>query len=232
LRYAAEGAGVVLGDIDMSGANAVVDEIKKQGGRAIATRLDGGDEATIAASVALAVSTYGGLDGLHVNYASFADEGRKDEDVLDLPMEAFDKTMHVDVRGYFLCTRHALPEIVKRGSGCILYAGSGGAYMGEPTRVAYAMSKIACHALMRHVATKFGAKGVRANCVSPGITMHAKWEHLGDEFKTWAASLGPLKTRLGRPEDLAAMSALLMSDEGAFVTGQVICVDGGITMRA
>jgi NAD(P)-dependent dehydrogenase (short-subunit alcohol dehydrogenase family) len=94
------------------------------------------------------------------------------------------------------------------------------------------MSKLACHALMRHVASKFGAAGVRANCVSPGITMHSMWEHLGEEFKTWAMCLGPLKKRLGRPQDIAAMSALLMSDEGSFVTGQVICVDGGITMRA
>ncbi len=231
-RYAGEGGRVVLGDVKLEEATWVVDDIQKAGGRAIATQLDAADEQSIADAVSLACRTFGGLDGLHVNYASFADEGRNDEDVLDLPMEVFDRTMRVDVRGYFLCTRKALPAIIERGGGCILYAGSGGAYMGEPTRVAYAMSKLSCHALMRHVATKFGPRGVRANCLSPGVTMHYRWEHLGQEFKDWAMSLGPLKKRLGRPQDLAAMGALLMSDEGSFVTGQVICVDGGITMRA
>lgn len=230
-RYAREGANLVIGDLNLETADSVTGEIRREGGEAIAVHLDGADEASIVAVVAAARERFGGLDGLHVNFATFADEGRNDEDVLDLPLEAFDKTMRVDVRGYFLCTRIALPAIVARGGGAVLYTGSGGAYMGEPTRVAYAMSKIACHALMRHVARKFGPAGVRANCVSPGVTPHAKWEHLGAEFTEWAQSLGVLK-RLGSPRDIAAMSALLMSEEGSYVTGQVICVDGGLTMRA
>lgn len=230
-RYANEGARVVIGDISLDAASTVSEQIRQQGGKAVATRLDGAEETSIAAAVALARDKFSGLDGLHVNYATFADEGRNNEDVLDLPLEAFDRTLRVDVRGYFLCTRIALPAILARGGGSILYTGSGGAYMGEPTRVAYAMSKLACHALMRHVARKFGHLGVRANCVSPGITPHSKWDHLGPEFIEWAQTLGVLN-RLGRPQDIAAMSALLMSEEGSFVTGQVICVDGGLTMRA
>ena len=231
-RYAGEGARTVIGDIDVDGAQAVAEEIMARGATAVATRLDGADESSISAAVALACDRFGGLDGLHVNYASLADQGRNDEDVLDLPLESFDETMRVDVRGYFLCTRKALPAILARGGGSILYTGSGAAYMGERTRVAYAMSKSACHALMRHVAVKYGPASVRANCISPGITMHARWAALGEEFKDWAMGLGLLKNRLGRPEDIAAMSALLMSDEGSFVTGQVVCVDGGLTMRA
>ena len=101
-RYAGEGARTVIGDIDVDGANAVAEEIRAAGDTAVATRLDGADESSISAAVALACDRFGGLDGLHVNYASFADQGRNDEDVLDLPLEAFDETMRVDVRGYFL----------------------------------------------------------------------------------------------------------------------------------
>src|SRR5581483_10065023 len=74
-RYASEGAAVVLGDVDLDGANATVEAIKRAGGRAIATHLDGGDESSITAAVALARQSYGGLDGLHANYAAFLDGG-------------------------------------------------------------------------------------------------------------------------------------------------------------
>ena len=230
-RYASEGANVVLGDARLEAAADVVDAIGQLGQQATATRLDGADEASIAAAVELAHTAYGGLDGAHVNFATFADEGRNDEDLLSLPIADYDRTMNVDLRGYFLCARHIVPALLKRDGGSIVFTGSGGAYMGEPTRFAYAMSKLGIHALMRHIATRFGKQGVRSNCVSPGVTMHGNWEHLGEEFKDWAISLGRLP-RLGSPADIAAMSALLMSDEGSYVTGQVICVDGGLTMRA
>jgi NAD(P)-dependent dehydrogenase (short-subunit alcohol dehydrogenase family) len=106
------------------------------------------------------------------------------------------------------------------------------AYIGEQTRVAYAMSKAAGHALMRHVAAKYGAAGVRANCVAPGLIMHHRWDpKMVEAVKDWVGTHGHLK-RAGRPGDIASISSLLMSDEGSFITGQIINVDGGSTMRA
>jgi NAD(P)-dependent dehydrogenase (short-subunit alcohol dehydrogenase family) len=94
------------------------------------------------------------------------------------------------------------------------------------------MSKAAGHALMRHVAKRYGAQGIRANAIAPGIIMHPRLEAaVGPEFIPWARSRIPLRTRLGNPGDIAALSALLMSDEGAYITGQVVSVDGGATMR-
>jgi NAD(P)-dependent dehydrogenase (short-subunit alcohol dehydrogenase family) len=230
-RYAGEGARVTLGDVDLDAARSVVDEIVRAGGEATAVRLDGAEESSVAAAVTHACATFGGLYGLHANFASFAD-GAQNAGVIDLSLEAYDETMRINARGFFLCTRHALPPIVEGGGGCLLYTSSAGAYKSAQ-RVAYAMSKSATNALMRHVAARYGREGVRANCIAPGTIMHAKLEaELPAEFKDEALRGIPLKTRLGRPSDIAGMSALLMSDDGAFVTGQVISVDGGLTMRA
>lgn len=229
-RYAGEGASVVLGDIDTATAEQAVREIGEAGGTALATRLDGGDDASIKAAVDLAVSTYGGLDGFHANYASFAD-GDSGATVLDLPIEVYDEVMHVNARGFLLCTRHAIPEMLKRGGGSLVYTTSGAAFMALPTRVAYAMSKLAVHGLVRHVAQVFGRQGIRANAIAPGLITHARFEAVMDPNDV-AAMAAPIPAgRLGTATDIAAMAALLMSDEGSYITGQVLSVDGGNSMR-
>ncbi|CAN7626948.1 SDR family oxidoreductase [Phenylobacterium sp. LjRoot225] len=230
-RYAQEGAGVLLGDLDLDGARAVAGDIERAGGRARAIRLDGADEDSVAAAVALACETYGGLDGLHANFATFVDGGF-DTGVLELPLADYDETMRVNARGYLLCTRHALPAIIARGGGSIVYTSSLAADAGEPCRVAYAMSKAAVHALMRHVAARYGRDGVRANCIAPGVTLHERVKSaVGPEFMEWALGIAHIKSRTGRPDDIASVGALLLSDEGSFITGQIISVDGGATMR-
>jgi len=229
-RYAAEGAAVVVGDLDEAGAKRVADEINASGGQALGAHLDGGDDASIGALVDLAVSSFGGLDGLHANYASFKD-GESQQDILDLPMEVYDEVMHVNARGFVLCTRHALPHMLKRGGGSLVYTTTGGAYQGEAVRCAYAMSKNAVHALVRHVARRWGAEGIRANAIAPGVIAHGRFrEVLPEDVKANLLTTN-LVRKFGAPEDIAAMGALLMADEGAFITGQVISVDGGGLMR-
>lgn len=230
-RFAAEGANVVLGDVVLEAAEAVAQDIVASGGSAIAARLDGADESSAAAAVALARERFGGLDGMHVNFASFVDQA-PDTGVLELPLADFDETMRINLRGYYLCTRAALPAMLERGGGSIVYTSSPAACKGEPVRVAYAIAKAGVEALMRHVAARFAESGIRSNCISPGSTMHERLEReLDDATKEFCYSLALIKSRLGRPEDIAAMSALLMSDEGSYITGQVIGVDGGVIMR-
>jgi NAD(P)-dependent dehydrogenase (short-subunit alcohol dehydrogenase family) len=229
-RYAAEGAAVVVGDLDEYGARTLAEEIASVGGKALGAHLDGGDDESIRALVDLAVSTFGGLDGFHANYACFRD-GESGQDILGLPMEVYDEVMHVNARGFVLCTRHAVPEMLKRGGGSMVYTTTGGAYQGEPVRCAYAMSKSAVHALVRHVARRFGPEGIRANAIAPGVIAHGRFhEVLPEEVKEQLRQTN-LVRRFGTPEDIAAMGALLMADEGAFITGQVISVDGGGLMR-
>lgn len=229
-RYAAEGAAVVLGDVDTESVEATVAEIAAAGGTALGTRLDGAEEVSVNAAVALAVERFGGLDGFHANFASFRD-GESGADVLGLPMDAFDEVMRVNARGFVHCARAAIPEMLKRGGGSLIFTTSGAAFMGEPLRLAYAMSKVSAHALVRHVANRFGAEGIRANAIAPGVVSHARFEAvMAPDTVAAMASRIPVG-RLGRPEDIAAMGALLMSDEGSFITGQVLSVDGGNSMR-
>lgn len=230
-RYASEGASVVIGDKNPEAALAVAEEIRASGGSAIGTQLDGTSEESIAALVALAVSEYGGIDGFHANFASFAD-GTISVDILDLPMETYDEEMEVDARGFLLCSKYAIPELQKRGGGAMLYTSSGAAYEVAPIRVAYSMAKAAIHALMRHVATRFGPENIRANVIAPGLIMHPRLDKkFSDETKRKFMRSNMFKDRLGEPNDIAAMAAMLLSDDAKYVTGQIIAVDGGATSR-
>lgn len=228
-RYAAEGACVVIGDIEEYGARTLAAEISEAGGTAIGTHLDGGDDASVRALVDLAVSSFGGLDGFHANYASFAEGG--EQSIVDLPLDVYDEVMRVNARGFVLCTRHAVPAMIARGGGSLVYTTSGAAHGGEPVRAAYAMSKAAVHALVRHVAQRFGPQGVRANAIAPGVIAHGRFDEvIPAEMQEMFKQTNALKM-LGAPEDIAAAGALLMSDDGRFITAQVISVDGGATMR-
>ncbi|MGE3690082.1 MAG: SDR family NAD(P)-dependent oxidoreductase [Novosphingobium sp.] len=230
-RYASEGAAVVLGDVNSDLARKVASEIQAAGGQAHGLELDGASEASVRAAIDCAVTQFGGLDGFHANYSAF-DEADGANDVTSLPMGSYDRIMDTNARGFVICTQLAVPALLERGGGCMVYTSSGAAYIGEPVRLAYAMSKAAIHALARHVANRFGPDGIRANVICPGVIVHENLlafmtPEMEDAFREGTA----LKNRLGKPQDIAAMAALLMSDEGSFITGQAISVDGGTIMH-
>jgi len=230
-RYAAEGAKVVLGDINFDSAKVVVNGIVQEGGDAVAIHLDGADTDSADAAVQSCVTNYGGLDGLHANFATLADCD-PNNGILELSLEIYDETQRINARGYFLCTRAALPVMIERGGGSIVYTSSAAAHASNPAQAAYSMAKAAGHALMRHVATRYGEAGIRANTIAPAMTLHPDIEALvPPEMMDLARSSAAIKSRVGRPEDIAAMGALLLSDEAGYITGQVISIDGGTTMR-
>ena len=229
-RWAQEGAAVIVGDLDAAAAKGVAAGIVRGGGRALGIGCDITDEAAVTAMVATAASECGGLDGIHVNAADMQ-AIRSDGDALELDLAVFDRTLAVNLRGHLLCTRAALPELLKRGGGAIVYTSSGAADMGEPTRLSYAVSKSGLHALMRHVASRWGKQGLRANAIAPGLVITEQLrEHFPENLRqaTLAITRSP---RLGTSEDIAAMVAMLMSAEGEWINGQVIGVDGGAMFR-
>jgi NAD(P)-dependent dehydrogenase (short-subunit alcohol dehydrogenase family) len=228
-RYASEGARVVLGDCDVIAARKVADSIAAVGGQIRAVELDGGDDASVKALVDVAVSVFGGLDGFHANYASFRD-GQVVANAVDLPLDVFDEVMRINMRGFLLCTRHAVPAMIARGGGSIIYTSSGAAYVPATWRVAYGMSKAAIHALMRHVALTWGPSNIRANVIAPGMILHEKLLAGSATIAERSLKDQAFKGRTGEPADIAAMGALLMSTEGAFISGEVINVNGGSTM--
>jgi len=174
-----------------------------------------------------AVEAYGGLDAIFVNMADLSLHP-KDTDAVDVPLETFDRAVAVNLRGHLLCTRHAIPEMLKRGGGAIVYTGSSAGFMGRGVRVSYSVTKYALTALMRHVASRWGKEGIRANLVSPGLVMSEKNREHPEKEAVLAIGRSP---RLGEPEDIAALVTMLMSADGEWINGQTLAVDGGVTMR-
>jgi len=227
-RLASEGASVVIGDIQGDWARQVADAIKADGGKAIGVDLDGTSEESQKAIVEAAISEFGGLDFYHSNLAG-GTEG--DIDALNCSLETLDKSFAINAKSHFIATQAALPVMLERGSGAMIYTSSGAASGGSPWQVAYPMTKNAIHALARHVASKWGKKGIRANVICPGVVLtEAVKIHMTDEQVEGSLKRLP-HTRLGDPDDIAAAIAFLASNDGEWVNGQVWHVNGGMQMR-
>ena len=227
-RLASEGARVVVGDLVGDWAREVADVIKSEGGNAIGIDLDGTSAESQAAIVATAVEQFGGLDFYHSNLAG-GTEG--DVDALNCPVEVLEKSFSINTKSHFLATQAALPRIIERGGGAMIYTSSGAASGGAPWQVAYPMTKNAIHALARHVASKFGKQGIRANVICPGLVLtEAVKQHLTDEYVERGLKAVP-HMRLGEPEDIAAAVAFLASDAASYITGTNLTIDGGWTAQ-
>lgn len=231
-RYADEGALLVIGDLDAELASRVAAGIDPSAQRVRGVPLDGAEEGSVVSTVELAVEAFGQLDGMHVNFTNAAD-AYLPGGVVDLPLEAFDEVMRVNTRGFVICSKHAIPAMIDSGGGSIVFTASIDAYSGASTRVSYQMSKAAELALMRHIARKYGPKGIRCNAIAPGLIWHYKFDEnpMPDGIVDQTRARQMIKSRFGKPDDIAALGALLLSDDGSFITAQTISVDGGVTFR-
>jgi len=171
IRLAEEGAGVVVADLDLADAERVVTRIREAGGQALAVELDISDEESVVAMFDVARRAFGGFDGVHVNAADLSRKLGPDTDVVDIDLPVLDHTLAVNLRGHFLVTRHAVPMLLERGGGALVYTSSAASFGGEPTRVAYAISKAGINTIVRHVASRWGKEGIRANAVAPGFVV-------------------------------------------------------------
>ena len=193
VRLAEEGASVVVGDLVGDNAEAVADGIRAAGGRAVAAQFDIAIDESVAELVAVAVAEFGGLDALHANAADLSEECiMQDSDALAVDLGVFDRTITVNLRGHLLCTRHAIPRMLERGGGTIVYTSSASGHVGEPQRPSYGISKSGINALMRHVSSRWGREGIRANCVAPGMVLTKTIrDHSDQEFREYALEHRP-----------------------------------------
>ena len=229
-RLAAGGARVVIADIARDLAHAVSETIRNAGGEAVTVPCDISSEQQVASVVAEATTRYGGIDLVHQNVAD-AGLAAIDGDIIDTDIALFDKTMAVNLRGSLICTRLTVPELLKRGGGAIVFTSTDGVYTQGKYQYFYRMSKAGLNSLMRSVAHRYGKEGVRANVVSPGLILADDGDHIMPDEVKQAYLDRTSSTRLGRPSDVAAMVAFLLSDEASWVTGQNISVNGGYLMR-
>jgi NAD(P)-dependent dehydrogenase (short-subunit alcohol dehydrogenase family) len=229
MRLAAEGARVIVGDINEPGARQTVEQIKAAGGEAAAVRFDLADEKSTNGLIQAAIENYGGIDGLANIAADLSVETMNaDLDVLEMNVATWQRVMRTNVIGFALTCREAVRHMLKQGTGgAIVNVSSEAASCGENTRPAYAASKAAVNALTRQIALRWGEKGIRCNSVAPGITMSATAEmQMPEAFKQSWLMLTTMK-RFGRPTDLASTIAFLLSDDTTWVSGQVWHVNGG-----
>lgn len=231
-RVAAEGANVCVADINLDAAKKIADGIVGNGGRAFSLPIDIADETSVNDTIAAAADKLGGIDGAHVNAADLR-VIYEDTDILAEELRVFDRTIAVNLRGHALCTRALLPHLLAGDGGAIVYSSSGASVSGDPTRPAYSSSKAGLEALMRHVASRWGREAVTANCVAPGVVITPEAQASGNIPQDFLDehSARVRNKRLGRVQDLAAVVALLLSEEGRWINGQVFHINGGAQMR-
>ncbi|WP_118914428.1 SDR family NAD(P)-dependent oxidoreductase [Mycobacterium shigaense] len=201
------------------------------GGTAVPVTFDLADPSSVAELMHSAATAFGGID-LLFNIGADMGAIRSDTDVVDIEFDVWDRVMAVNLRGYMAAMKYAIPRILGRGGGSIVNMSSAAAFQGEPARPAYATAKAGIGALTRHVASRWGKEGIRCNAVAPGFTATdairsaAQWPDLE------AGALKRIRgARVGEVGDVAALVAFLLSDDGGWINGQVVNIDGGTVLR-
>jgi NAD(P)-dependent dehydrogenase (short-subunit alcohol dehydrogenase family) len=229
---AREGAAVAVVDIDASGADDVARAIVAAGGTAHPVPTDLAEEAQVAGAVATTVARFGRLDVLH-NNAALTESAflSRDTAVTELEVDVWERTMAVNLRSQMLTCKHAIPEMVRHGGGSIINMSSGASLKGDSTRTAYGVSKAGVNTLTMYVATGHGQDGIRVNTIVPGLIItDAVRAHL-DERMLDRLGRSTLTPYLGRPEDIADLVVFLASEESPFINGQMITIDGGMSVH-
>lgn len=222
-RLAAEGARVLVTDLDGERAARVAAEIRESGGAADALVCDVADRAAVEAAVERAVAAFGTLDVLVNNaYACTPDAALFEDE----PDATWQRDLDITLGGAFRCSRAALPHLAASGRGAIVSIGSVNGVQDFGNH-AYSAAKAGLASLTRTLAGHAGPRGVRANLVTPGTIRTDAWTGREAELSRVGA-LYPLG-RVGEPEDIAAAVAFLASSDAAWVTGTTLCVDGGLT---
>jgi NAD(P)-dependent dehydrogenase (short-subunit alcohol dehydrogenase family) len=230
-RLGEEGCRVVVGDVAEDAAQRTAARIVASGGTATHVAFDLADTVSVADLIHSATTTYDGVD-LLFNVGADMSTLRADTDVVDIDFGVWDRVMAVSLRGYVAAMKYAIPAMLRRGGGAIVNMSSAAAFQGEPARPAYATAKAGIGALTRHVASRWGKDGIRCNAVAPGFTATDAIRSVPQWPELEAAALKRIRgTRVGDPEDVAALVAFLLSSEGSWINGQIVNIDGGTILR-
>ncbi|MBS0561732.1 MAG: SDR family oxidoreductase [Proteobacteria bacterium] len=225
-RMAEHGAKVVISSRKAEVCEQVAQGIRDAGGDAVAIPCHVAHKDQLQALIDGTVAQYGGIDVLVGNAGVNPYFGPS----LTMPDDAYERVMNTNVRSNFWLCNMAAPHIAKRGGGAIIIVSSIGGLRGSDKLGVYGISKAADMQLVRNVAVEWGPKNIRANCLAPGIIRtdfaRALWENPAIASKRCRET--PLQ-RLGEPDDVAGAAVFLASRAGAFISGQTLVIDGGVT---
>jgi len=227
---AADGAAVVVADINRDNAEKVARDLVARGYQAVSVGVDVGEKEQVRDMVGAAISAFGRLDILHNNAAlTSVDVIGRDMGWTEFDPSLFERVLRVNLVGYALGAKYAIPHMISQGGGVVINTSSTDGILSSLVRVMYGASKSAINALTRSIATQYGRQGIRAVGVSPGviITEGARESVPADTLA--ALNKHNLLAREGRPEDIANLVSFLASDKAGFITGITIQVDGGLT---
>jgi NAD(P)-dependent dehydrogenase (short-subunit alcohol dehydrogenase family) len=222
---AAGGAKIVVADLDAARGDAVVAAAREAGAEAQFRATDVTQEADVAAAVAVALDTWGRLDGAINNAGTTGPSGQ----TADYSLEDWNRVLALNLTGVFLGLKHEIPAMVANGGGSIVNTSSGAGLVGFAGLPAYVASKHGVIGLTRAAALEYIRAGVRINAVCPGSTRTPMLEGFmgGDPtIEKMMAQSAPIG-RLARPEEIAAAMVWLLSDAASFVVGHAFAVDGG-----
>jgi NAD(P)-dependent dehydrogenase (short-subunit alcohol dehydrogenase family) len=223
-RLAEHNAKVLVTSRKLDACEEVVQAIKAKGGEAFAHACNIGRKEDLQDLVKAATQKWGGIDVLVCNAAVNPYYGPS----IGISDEAYDKVMNSNVRSNFWLCNMVLPQMAERGGGSIIIVSSIAGLIGSPTLGVYGISKAADMALARNIATEWGPKNIRANCLAPGLVRtdfaRALWENPETYEKT--VRVYPLR-RIGEPDEIAGAAVYLAGPSGSFTTGQTIVIDGG-----
>jgi 3-oxoacyl-[acyl-carrier protein] reductase len=226
LKLAQQGCKVVVADISQEDCQKVVDEIKTMGGEAVAVKCDISNKAEVEKMVGLAIQEFGQIDIL-VNNAGICQFGS----FLDLTEQEWDKTLDINLKGYFLCSQAVAREMAKQKKGVIVNIASvamGQIGMGFPGIVHYCASKGGIVAMAEAMALELAPLGIRVNTIAPGAIDTPMMDSTKQNPQALEGTLASIPLhRFGKPEDIANAVAFLVSDESSYMTGSVVVVDGG-----
>ena len=229
IRFAEEGAAVVVAEIDAATGRQTVHQIRAAAGRALFVPTNVADEAAVRSMVAEAVRAYGRIDVLVNNAAVFVLRG------IDATVEEWRQILDVNVMGPALVAKHVVPEMKKTGGGAIVNLGSISSFIAQPEFVTYNTTKTAVLGLTRCMAMDLAPLNIRVNAVCPGAVWTQIVQRLTSEagMDRAAADADPgwggahMLTRIAEPREIANAILFLASDEASFVTAESLMVDGG-----